>query len=122
MTIDFGDTWSIDFLEQINGKYRLPHMKEIHVNSLEFVNSECRRFLKSTITTCEELYINKKPLAEHIKSKVDIDYYLDCFKLILGRVVKQTCLFGYFNIKAEQFNQLGKHLLISKPLNSSSNS
>lgn len=84
-TIDFKDGWAIDFLEHINGKYRLPHLKQIHIDSLEFVNSEARKFFKSTITTCDEIFINQKALPAHIKSKVDINYYFDSFIRLLNK-------------------------------------
>lgn len=104
--IDFKDIWAIDFLEHINGKYRLPHIHQIYLDSLEFVNSECRTLIESTITTCSELYINKKPQTVSLETKVDIDYYLESIIKRVKRAECETLLLGYFEIKSEQYNQL----------------
>lgn len=98
----------MDFLETLNGKHRLPHISQVHIDSVPFVNSELRTFLSSTMTTCDEFYLNKKPAKEHIKSKIDIDYYLDSLLTRCKKGEMKTLLLGYFDIKTEQFNQLVK--------------
>mmetsp|Transcript_7326 Transcript_7326/g.6481 ORF Transcript_7326/g.6481 Transcript_7326/m.6481 type:complete len:115 (+) Transcript_7326:158-502(+) len=56
LTLDFQDHFVHDIL---NRKFSLSHFKELYLDSLQLVNSQCRNFLKSGITTVDELYFNK---------------------------------------------------------------
>ena len=110
LILDFKDDWWFDLLEQINGKYKLPHMAEIYLDSLEDVNSNAVKFLQSTITSCDRLFINKKPLQKHVKTKIDITSYLDCILKVLPKLTENegNCLIGYMSITSNQFNKIIK--------------
>ena len=105
LTIDFKDHFVPDLLDK---NFSISPLKEVHLDSLEFVNSQCRSFLKSRITSVEELYINQKSLPAYITKKIDIEYYLMAIKKVLSKAVRNNLLLGYFNIGVDQFNQIVK--------------
>ena len=97
-------------IEQVIGKYKLPHITEIYIDSLEDVNSNVVKFCQSWITTCDRLFINKKPLQKHVKEKIDINFYLDWLLKVLPKItaLEGSCLIGYMSITSSQFNKIMK--------------
>lgn len=83
-------------------------MKEIHIDSVDSFNSELVKFLKFSVTSWDELYLNQKWKPEHVKTKVDIDYFIETVIKIIPKCVRNNFLLGYFSIKTDQFNQIIK--------------